>query len=327
MKKAVIATLGILSFTSPLMANDFGDIVGEIITSEIERSRTRGNQETSEAWNRAESKSALQSFCAERRNPKRCMRRNRRKLEEQKALYDSPTLALLHALKDLRQQERDGNDLPPTRPVPQPPVQPPVQPPMPQGEFVEVFSGYDCKYSNAAFVINDLNLNNYQSKYNTCSNVSAQYQTQDSLMRSVKINGVCTNIQPQTQVMDMCMNLSLNLQEYNPSLEVTLFGGSSLTGCSYRGTRRGRTFNVSINPNDNNHLLQDVMSYQAQYYSDKNPSDISITEVLVNGTCFKIKEIIPGAPGASLLIDNDTEVKNAFPAIIQFVEGLDPDTY
>lgn len=327
MKKAVIATLGILSFTSPLMANDFGDIVGDIITSEIERSRTRGNQETSEAWNRAESKSALQSFCAERRNPKRCMRRNRRKLEEQKALYDSPTLALLHALKDLRQQERDGNDLPPTRPVPQPPVQPPVQPPMPQGEFVEVFSGYDCKYSNAAFVINDLNLNNYQSKYNTCSSVSAQYQTQDSLMRSVKINGVCTNIQPQTQVMDMCMNLSLNLPDYIPSFEVTLYGGSSkkLSGCSYTDFRKGKTFNVSIDPSANSHLLQDVRSYQALYNADQVYSNIAITEVLVNETCFKINEIFPNL--STPIIFNDNSVIATFPEIIKFVEGLDPDTY
>ncbi len=325
MKKAVIATLGILSFTSPLMANDFGDIVGDIITSEIERSRTRGNQETSEAWNRAESKSALQSFCAERRNPKRCMRRNRRKLEEQKALYDSPTLALLHALKDLRQQERDGNDLPPTRPVPQPPVQPPVQPPMPQGEFVEVFSGYNCKYSNAAFVINDLNLNNYQSKYSTCSNVSAQYQNQDTLMKSVKINGVCKNIQPQTQVMDMCMNLSIDLPEYSPSLNVTLYGGRIQSNCSFTDNRKGMTFSVSTNPNENAYLLENVMDYQAMYYPDQNTSDISLSEILVNGTCFKIREIISNAP--EVYEDNDIDVKAYFPRIIQFVEGLDPDTY
>ncbi len=327
MKKAVIATLGILSFTSPLMANDFGDIVGGIITSEIERSRTRGNQETSNAWDRGETKSALQSFCAERRNPQRCARRNRKHLQEQKERHESPTLALLHALKDLRQQERNGQDLPPTRPRPIPTPQPPAQPPMPQGEFVEVFSGYNCKYSNAAFVINDLNLNNYQSKYSTCSNVSAQYQTQDSLMKSVKINGVCTNIQPQTQVMDMCMGLSLNLPEYIPSFEVTLYGGPSkkLSGCSYTDRRKGRTFNVSTDPSANSHLLQDVRSHQALYYADQDYSNISITEVLINETCFKINEIFPSL--STPIIYNNNSVIATFPEIIKFVEGLDPDTY
>ncbi len=304
--KRLILTLSLLVTNSSIVMADNGleDVVGGILRDGMRQAR----EQREIGWYRPEIKQTLEDLCKDAPRFKQCKREQRQMIMPYMEQFPSATAALFSAvvtIEDLQSQiltlqqelnqandnshrgrRRDrSDDRRPSRRR---------QEPTPQGDFVEFFSKYSCEHEDQVFVLNNLDLSQYQNKYTSCLEAHNDYQDDNKKIRSVKINGDCKNIKNVKEtVMDSCMGVSHTMETIIPKVEVTLYSNFS---CKYsNGSKfKGKTFIVNKKPEMNQYILENIHEYQAYYSSNKFDGVLALTNVKINNKCYNLGQVLPG---------------------------------